>query len=387
MPISTDLSCAEQVQGMISRYESLKPSHALRYITGSSKLYVLFCELIERHISVILSRSQPIEDGHVTVYDKCLLELCCNGREVHRQAGQELYIREFMGIDPDARLQRDVEEMLDREILARGLLLRCLYPCSAFCSFESLTYIRQLLVPRRPPPNTPAQVRKQTSHLLHLRSPRVLAKVFLRARHHSTQQQPPSTPTEPHSPPTPPSTPTSHACYASTSTPNTTSTPSTPPRQQHQRTTTGTPTPQNSSATAPKTHSTISKHRNSSPRAVTSCWRNCGLCSSTRRARPLSFWAGGSGGSRLRGAGTTTMAIRSRRRRHRQGEMGGEGGVTGRMSMIVLGLVGIGAALIGTLARRVTSARGIRMIDTRDRGRGAVGPAGSRSDFTNLCAV
>ncbi|OKL57637.1 hypothetical protein UA08_07175 [Talaromyces atroroseus] len=138
MPASTDESWRrsdlhEQVQDMISKYESIKPSHALRYIIGTSKLYVLFCELIEHHIGIILSRSQEIEDGHITVYDKCLLDLCGNGREVHRQAGQELYIREFLGIDPDSLVERDVEEMLDREILARGVFVRSSRPLTPAC--------------------------------------------------------------------------------------------------------------------------------------------------------------------------------------------------------------------------------------------------------------
>lgn len=147
MPISqTDLSWRrstdlfdplDQVQDMISKYELIQePSFALRYIIGSSKLYVLFCELIEHQVDIIMSRSQDIEDGQVTVYDKCLLDLCRNGEEVHRLAAQEFYLREFMGVDPGSSLCGDVEQMLDKEIIARGVIVRCMFDSSPSLLFQ-----------------------------------------------------------------------------------------------------------------------------------------------------------------------------------------------------------------------------------------------------------
>ncbi|EEA28860.1 hypothetical protein TMatcc_002787 [Talaromyces marneffei ATCC 18224] len=112
------------VDAMISEYESIKePSHGLRYIRDNSRLYSSFCDLIKHHIGLIMSRPKAIEDGHVTVYDKCLLELCRNGKYVDGLAGQEYFIREFMGIDPDSRMRRDVEDMIDRGVSVKDELL------------------------------------------------------------------------------------------------------------------------------------------------------------------------------------------------------------------------------------------------------------------------
>lgn len=79
-----------------------------------------------------MSRPKAIEDGHVTVYDKCLLELCRNGKYVDGLAGQEYFIREFMGIDPDSRMRRDVEDMIDRGVSVKDELLGCSSQLSYF---------------------------------------------------------------------------------------------------------------------------------------------------------------------------------------------------------------------------------------------------------------
>ncbi|KAF5015343.1 hypothetical protein F66182_13356, partial [Fusarium sp. NRRL 66182] len=115
----------DHVDAMVSEYESIKkPSHGLRYIRDSFRLYSSFCDLIKHHIGLIMSRPQAIEDGHITIYDKCLLELCRDGRYVDGLAGQEFFIREFMGIDPDSRFRRDIEDMIDREISVKDALFR-----------------------------------------------------------------------------------------------------------------------------------------------------------------------------------------------------------------------------------------------------------------------
>ncbi|EED13056.1 hypothetical protein TSTA_055580 [Talaromyces stipitatus ATCC 10500] len=122
---SSNSSPLDYVDALVSEYESLKePSDGLCYIRGSPKLYSSFCDLIKHHIGLIMSRPKAIEDGYVTVYDKCLLELCRNGKDVDNLAGQEFYIREFMGIDPDSRLQSYVEDMIDREVSVTDDLLR-----------------------------------------------------------------------------------------------------------------------------------------------------------------------------------------------------------------------------------------------------------------------
>ena len=124
----------DHVNTMVSEYESIEESsHGLRYIRDNPRLYSSFCDLIKHHVGLIMSRPKAIEDGHVTVYDKCLLELCRNGKYVDGMAGQEFFIREFMGIDPDSRLRRDAEDMIDRGISVKDELLRCLSRLTCSC--------------------------------------------------------------------------------------------------------------------------------------------------------------------------------------------------------------------------------------------------------------
>lgn len=124
----------DQVDFMITEYESIKePSPVLRYIQGRSRLYSSFCDLIRHQISLIKSRPKAIKDGHVTIYDKCLVELCRNGEDKESLAGQEFYLREFMGIDTDSHLRGD-EETIDGALFVREeLFSRCLsWPFSSF---------------------------------------------------------------------------------------------------------------------------------------------------------------------------------------------------------------------------------------------------------------
>ena len=136
----------DHVDAMVSEYESIKkPSHGLRYIRDSFRLYSSFCDLIKHHIGLIMSRPQAIEDGHITIYDKCLLELCRDGRYVDGLAGQEFFIREFMGIDPDSRFRRDIEDMIDREISVKDALFRCSFQVASLTCLHTDTFFYQLL--------------------------------------------------------------------------------------------------------------------------------------------------------------------------------------------------------------------------------------------------
>lgn len=61
-----------------------------------------FLDLLGRHIHLIKSRSQAFEDGHVTVYDKTLLSLSRNGKDVSRPAVVQYYCEEFLSLSPEA---------------------------------------------------------------------------------------------------------------------------------------------------------------------------------------------------------------------------------------------------------------------------------------------
>lgn len=54
---------------------------------------------ISRQVQLIKSRSQTLEDGHVTVYDKALLILTRNGRDPEYPPAIHFYCEHYLGID------------------------------------------------------------------------------------------------------------------------------------------------------------------------------------------------------------------------------------------------------------------------------------------------
>lgn len=114
-----------KVHELVDRYESLRePSTALRHIYRDSDLCRLFCEIVEQQIKLVKSRRQEFDDGRVTVFDKALKELSSNGDTASNLGVQELYIREYIGINPEAPL-RDIEDTLAKNILIKSFFTKC----------------------------------------------------------------------------------------------------------------------------------------------------------------------------------------------------------------------------------------------------------------------
>jgi hypothetical protein len=104
---------------IVAKYEALRePSRILQGILRKSEVYGAFCEVVSHHLAIIRSRSQAFEDGKVTIFDKALVQLCQNGADVNNLGAHELYIEEFMGIDPKR------PDTVDRNIALKGLLVK-----------------------------------------------------------------------------------------------------------------------------------------------------------------------------------------------------------------------------------------------------------------------
>lgn len=71
----------------------------------------VFFEVLARQVQLLQTRSQAWEDGHVTVYDKVLLDLTQNGTDLDNPAAVEYFCQEFLGVRLPAR-QSDVERSL-----------------------------------------------------------------------------------------------------------------------------------------------------------------------------------------------------------------------------------------------------------------------------------
>jgi hypothetical protein len=115
----------KKVHELVAWYEVLRePSAALRHIHSDPDLCRLFCEIVEQQIKLIKSRRQEFDDGHITVFDKALKELSYNGSTASNLGVQELYIREYIGINPEAP-SPDFEETLAKTILIKDFLEKC----------------------------------------------------------------------------------------------------------------------------------------------------------------------------------------------------------------------------------------------------------------------
>jgi hypothetical protein len=92
-------SLEEQVAELVEKYKEINSlSPILREPLKKPEQISLFFQVLERHVSLIKSRSQAFEDGHVTVYDKALLSLTRNGSDLHNMGALELYLDEVVGI-------------------------------------------------------------------------------------------------------------------------------------------------------------------------------------------------------------------------------------------------------------------------------------------------
>lgn len=81
------------------RMTTLTP--ALATVMTTHKQLIL--SVLDRQIQLIRSRSQALEDGHVTVYDKALLMLTSNGTDIENPAALLFWCEYHLSIDTSRR--------------------------------------------------------------------------------------------------------------------------------------------------------------------------------------------------------------------------------------------------------------------------------------------
>lgn len=69
----------------------------------------LFLDVFSRQIELIRSRSQALEDAHVTVYDRVLLALTRNGNDLEQPAAITWYAMEYLGFNPEGGVARNTQ--------------------------------------------------------------------------------------------------------------------------------------------------------------------------------------------------------------------------------------------------------------------------------------
>lgn len=80
-----------------------------------------FLEVFSRHIGLLKSRSQAFEDGHITVYDKALLNLTHNGNDLESSHAIQYFCEEFLGIDTSGDSET-ARKALENSIDIQGIL-------------------------------------------------------------------------------------------------------------------------------------------------------------------------------------------------------------------------------------------------------------------------
>lgn len=94
----------EQIERVVAKYQGIRQPCAIIHDLLSNKGdHSLLIDVVTQQLMLIKSRSQAWEDGHVTVWDKALVILSKNGTDVGNLSVLELYVEEFIGVNPNSR--------------------------------------------------------------------------------------------------------------------------------------------------------------------------------------------------------------------------------------------------------------------------------------------
>ena len=115
-----------KVDDLVRKYSKIpSPRPVLRDVLNRPEQSSLLLDAIARQVSLIRCRSQAFDDGQVTVYDRALLALSRDGRDLVHTGALELYLTEYLGLVPFCGAE-SVEDAVAKHVgLQRGLNQRC----------------------------------------------------------------------------------------------------------------------------------------------------------------------------------------------------------------------------------------------------------------------
>ncbi|WEW57405.1 hypothetical protein PRK78_002872 [Emydomyces testavorans] len=108
----------KELAAIITKYmaiDSMRPDVA--EIAKSPEYLDLFRDVLENHVSMIKKRPQNFEDGKITLYDKALLILTSNGKNLHNLGAIELFLDEILGV----RNVGNIERILEKNLALRSM--------------------------------------------------------------------------------------------------------------------------------------------------------------------------------------------------------------------------------------------------------------------------
>lgn len=139
----------DQIDNLVDKYKKIKePQYpALCELLKNPEESSLLLEILERHIHLLKSRSQDLDDCQITVYDEALLILTNNGRDLSYAGALELYVKEYMCIKDKGTVE-EMKLVLDKHVALKTLLNRsmiCLFAVRvSFVLFFWLTRVYSL---------------------------------------------------------------------------------------------------------------------------------------------------------------------------------------------------------------------------------------------------
>lgn len=112
---------ADEVPQLVAKAQVTALSPAIFACLGKPQQKHHFFELFSRHIQLLKSRSQAFEDGHITVYDKALLNLTRNGNNLENPHAIQCFCEDFLGIDTSGD-QQTAQKALEDSLNIRSTL-------------------------------------------------------------------------------------------------------------------------------------------------------------------------------------------------------------------------------------------------------------------------
>jgi len=108
------------VDTLVHKYQEASPSPTLLDLLHKPDQYALLVNALYRQISLIKRRSQALEDGQITIYDKALLELSMEECIPIQTGVVELYLAEFLGLNATGK--EDIKDEFGKHLALQNVL-------------------------------------------------------------------------------------------------------------------------------------------------------------------------------------------------------------------------------------------------------------------------
>lgn len=112
---------ADEVPQLVAKAQIAALSPGISACLSNPEQKRRFLEFFSRHIELLKSRSQAFEDGHITVYDKALLNLTSNGHDLESPHAIQYFCEDFLGIDTSGDAEA-AQKALENSISIHGTL-------------------------------------------------------------------------------------------------------------------------------------------------------------------------------------------------------------------------------------------------------------------------